>query len=76
MGKRMAFTYNPLWKQLVDKGMTKEELREEIKTSAATIAKMGKGGYVSLEVIDRICTKLECQIEDVVQYVPGEQIEE
>jgi putative transcriptional regulator len=69
----MAFTYNPLWKQLVDKGMTKEDLRKEIETSAATIAKMGKGGYVSLEVIDRICTKLNCEVEDVIKYVPEEK---
>lgn len=67
----MAFSYDPLWKLLIDKKMTKEELRVAIKTSPATIAKMGKGENISLNVIDRICTKLECEIEDVIKHVPG-----
>jgi putative transcriptional regulator len=69
----MAFTYDPLWKILIDKKMTKEDLRKELETSASTIAKMGKGKYVSLEVIDRICTKLDCSIEDVIKHIPDEQ---
>jgi putative transcriptional regulator len=71
----MAFTYNPLWKQLVDKGMTKEELRKKIETSPATIAKMGKGKNVSLDVIDRICSELDCRIEEVVEYISLERNE-
>lgn len=65
----MPFTYNPLWKTLIDKNMTKEELRKEIKTSAATIAKMGRGENVALDVIDRICEQLNCDIKDVIKYV-------
>lgn len=69
----MPFSFDPLWKLLIDKKMTKEELRLGIETSPATIAKMGKGENVSLDVIDRICNKLECRVEDVMEHVPGEK---
>lgn len=65
----MAFSYDPLWKLLIDKKMTKEELRKQIKTSPATIAKMGRGENVALEVIDRICSTLDCRIEEVIEHV-------
>ena len=65
----MAFSYDPLWKILIDKKMSKEELRKAIETSPATIAKMGKGKNVSLEVIDRICEKLDCEVEDVIKHI-------
>jgi putative transcriptional regulator len=67
-GLIMGFSYDPLWKLLIDKKMTKEDLRLSIETSPATIAKMGKGENVSLDVLDRICSKLECKIEDVIEH--------
>lgn len=67
-GYKMGFSYDPLWKLLIDKKMTKEDLRIMIETSPATIAKMGKGEKVSLDVIDRICNSLECRIEDVIMH--------
>jgi putative transcriptional regulator len=69
----MPFSFDPLWKILIDKKMTKEDLRLSIETSPATIAKMGKGENVSLDVIDRICNRLECRVEDVMEHVPGEK---
>lgn len=63
------FSYKPLWKLLIDKGMTKEELRLAIKLSPSTMAKMGKGGYVSLEVIHRICKYFNCQPGDLLEYI-------
>jgi putative transcriptional regulator len=71
----MGFSYDPLWKLLIDKKMTKEELRTKIGTSPATIAKMGKGENVSLDVIDRICNLFKCQIEDVIEHILGESNE-
>jgi putative transcriptional regulator len=72
----MGFSYNPLWKLLIDKGMSKEDLRKQIETSAATIAKMGKNENVSLDVIDRICTKLNCRVEDVIEHTQTERAPE
>lgn len=65
----MSFSYDPLWKLLIDNKMTKEDLRKELGTSPATIAKMGKGENISLELINRICNFFDCEIEDVVKHV-------
>ena len=65
----MSFCYNNLWKLLIDKHISKSELTKAIGISSSTMAKMGKGENVSLEVIDKICAYLDCDITDVLQYV-------
>lgn len=65
----MPFSYNGLWKLLIDKGMTKEDLRQRLNLSSATVAKMGKGEKVSMEVIEKICTLFDCRIEEVIEFV-------
>ena len=65
----MAVNYNKLWKLLIDKKMNKSELREAVKTSPNTIAKLGKNEPVSLDVLIRICKVLECDIGDIMQIV-------
>lgn len=65
------FSFNPLWKLLVDKGMTKTQLRELLKFSPATLARMGKGEYVSLEVIDSICNHFGVQPNDIMEHKAG-----
>ena len=47
--------------------MTKTQLREEIGFSTSTLAKMSKGEYVSLEIIDNICLFLDCRVEEVIE---------
>ena len=65
----MTVCYNKLWKLLIDKNMTKSELTKAIGISSSTMAKMGKNENVSLEVIDKICALLECDINDILEYV-------
>ena len=65
----MPFNYNKLWKLLIDKNMTKSDLRKAIGISSSTLAKMGKGENVSLDVIDKICKLFDCKIEDVIEHV-------
>lgn len=65
----MAVNYNKLWKLLIDKKMNKSELREAVKTSPNTIAKLGKNEPVSLDVLVRICKVLECDIGDIMEIV-------
>ncbi|WP_424765716.1 helix-turn-helix domain-containing protein [Paenibacillus sp. sgz302251] len=69
----MGFSYKPLFKLLVEKDMTKEELREAIGASSSTIAKMSKGENVSMEVINKICALFQCKIDDVIKYVEEEK---
>lgn len=57
-------SYDPLWITLVKKKMKKKDLYKIV--SSATVARMGRGDYVSLEVIDKICMALDCGIGDVV----------
>ena len=59
--------YNKLWKLLIDKHMKKKDLREAAGITPNTIAKMGKGGDVSTQVLRKICETLECKIEDIVE---------
>lgn len=63
----MTITFKPLWKLLIDKDMTKEDLRIATGLSAATIAKMGKDGNVTTDVLARICTALNCEIKDILE---------
>ena len=53
------FSYTPLFTLLVQKGMTKTQLREAIGIGTGTLAKMSKGEYVAMEVLDKICTYLQ-----------------
>ena len=64
------FSYTPLFTLLVQKGMTKTQLREAIGSGTGTLAKMSKSEYVAMEVLDKICTYLDCNIEDVIKHQP------
>lgn len=61
-------TYKPLWKTLIDKDMKKMDLVEEGTVSRGTLAKMGKNQKVSLDVVERICKRLQCKVEEVIVY--------
>lgn len=58
--------YNKLWKILIDRNLRKQDLREMAGLSTNVIAKMGKGGDVSTQVLRKICEVLDCKIEDIV----------
>ncbi len=64
----MAFSYNKLWKLLIDRKMLKKDLMQMTDITSTTIAKMGKGQAVSLEVLGRICKALDVNIGDIVDY--------
>lgn len=64
------FNYKPLLKLLIDKNMTKTQLREQLGISMATLAKISKNEYISMKVLDDICNLLECKIEDVIEHQP------
>ena len=62
----MKVNYNKLWKLLIDKGMTKTDLRMRTGMSTSTLAKMSNNENVSMDVILRICEILECNFGDIV----------
>ena len=65
----MKFSYNPLWKLLIDKGLNKAKLREMTGISSASIAKLGKGDNVTTDILLRICVALDCNLQDIVELV-------
>lgn len=65
----MKTTYKKLWKLLIDREMTKSELRERTGISSASLAKLGKGENVSMTVLLKICSTLDCDIGDIVATV-------
>ena len=65
----MPVDYKKLWIMLIEKGITKPQLREMAELSPATLTKLNKNEYVSLDVLTRICKVLECNIGDVVDAV-------
>lgn len=64
------FSYKPLFHTMIEKDITKTQLGQMLGCSKATIAKISKNEYVSLEILDKICTLLDCNIEDVIKHQP------
>ena len=56
-----------LWKLLIDKGLKKTDLKAIANISNSTLAKLGKGEYVSMEIIERLCRALDCNVEDIME---------
>lgn len=59
--------YNKLWKMLIDKNLMKKDLIEMAGITTNAMAKMGKGGDVSTQVLSKICNALDCKLEDIVE---------
>ena len=68
----MAISYNRLWKLLIDRGMTKTQLRERANISTVTLAKLGKNETVSMDILLRICKELDCEFGEIVEITKGE----
>ena len=69
----MAVSYKKLWHILLDRDMKKKELAELAGLSPYTIKKLGRDEAVSTEVVGKICRALECNLDDVVEYIPTEE---
>ena len=65
----MAVCYNKLWKILIDRGMSKTQLIKAAKISTNAMAKLGKNEDVRVEVLVKICSVLECTIDDIMDLV-------
>lgn len=65
----LRISYNKLWKLLIDKGWTKSKLREETGISSSSLAKLGKGENVTTDVLLKICSVMDCGIEDIMETV-------
>ena len=67
----MAVSYKKLWKILIDKDMKKQDLQKAAGVSWSVITKLSKSETVSLDVLIKICSVLECDIGDIMELHPN-----
>ena len=65
--ERIKVNYKPLWKLLIDRDISKGDLRRDTKIAASTFTKMMNNENVSLDVLVRICVVLNCGLDDIVE---------
>ena len=64
---KMIVSYKRLWHLLVDKNMSKADLKRATGISSSTLANLVAGKNVSLDVLLRICTVMNCDFSDIIQ---------
>lgn len=67
------FQLQKLFKLMIDRNIKKKELREMSGVSATSIAKLGKGANVNTEVLLKICDALNCDVGDIMEFVPDDE---
>ena len=69
----MGVCYKKLWKLLIDKNMSKTQLIRTAKISTNAMAKLGRNEDVRVEVLVKICTALDCTMDDIMELVPAQE---
>ena len=67
----MAISYNKLWKLLIDKKMKKKDLQKASGISSSSVAKLGRNENVNTEILQKICSALNCDISDIMEMENG-----
>ena len=68
----MAVSYKKLFKLLIDRDMKKKEFRDFVGISYSTMSKLEKGENTTVEVLEKICLKLGCGINDIMEILPDD----
>ena len=63
------YSYNRLWKKMIDIGMDRKTLAEKAHISATTLTRMKQGRAISYDVCRRVCEVMECSAEEIVEWV-------
>lgn len=69
----MAISYKKLWKMMVDKNLNKTELTHLAGISTNAMAKLGRDEDVRIKTLGKLCTSLDCKLDDIVEFIPDEQ---
>lgn len=69
----MAISYKKLWKLLIDKDMKKKDLRFLTGVSTTTMSRLAKDENVSTEILAKICAALNCDVGDIMEFVPDKK---
>jgi len=73
LGDANMISYKKLWKTLIDKDMKKKDLERAAGISSYTINKLNRGDNVTMEILDKICCALSCNIGDICDAIPTER---
>lgn len=65
--ERAKINYKPLWKLLIDRDISKQQLREKTSIARSTMVKMVNNEYVAMDVLVRICLAMDCGMDDIVE---------
>ena len=68
----MKISYKKLWKLLIDKNMSKADLRKAVEMSPNTMTKMRRNEEVSMGVLLKIAKHLNCDIGDMCEFISEE----
>ena len=71
----MKISYKKLWKLLIDREISKGDFRTMSGISSSTSSKLLRGETVTSDVLLRICTSLNCNVEDIMEIVPTDNDE-
>ena len=71
----MAYSYNRLWKLMIDKKINKTTLRREAGITSNAMAKLGKDQPVNIDGLAKICCDLDCTIDDIMEIIPDTSIQ-
>ena len=71
----MKVSYKKLWKLLIDKDLMKKDLRAMTGVSTTTMSRLSKDENVSTEILAKICTVLNCDVGDIMEFVPDSSAE-
>ena len=69
----MAVSYNRLWKLLIDKNQMRTDLKDLAGISSNVLAKLGKNLPVAVDSLEKICRSLDCNIEDIMEFINEKQ---
>lgn len=67
----MGVSYKKLFKLMIDRDMKKKDLQQMAKLSPASVTKLAKDEYVSMEVIVKVCTAMNAEIGDIMEVIKG-----
>ena len=69
-GIDMAVSYKKLFKLLIDRDMKKKDFKELTGISQGTLNKLQNGGNVMVDVLEKICLNMDCNVEDIMEIYP------
>ena len=71
----MAVCYNKLWKLLIDRGLNQTQLCKEANITTTAMARLGRNEDVRVDVLVKICTVLNCTVDDILEIIPESDLQ-